>query len=130
LNFLRLIVAGTAIVIPCYNESEKIQYAEFDKFYWSNDSICFCFVNDVITDGTQKNVGNFYEQNNERFQLINLQSNIGKAEAVRQGITVLLQSAQCKFVGFWDTDLATPLSAIVQFVKHIQSNEGLATVCG
>ena len=49
---------------------------------------------------------------------------------MRQGITVLLQSAQYKFVGFWDTDLATPLSAIVQFVKHIQSNEGLATVCG
>ena len=69
-------------------------------------------------------------QNNERFQLINLQSNIGKAEAVRQGITVLLQSSQYKFVGFWDTDLATPLSAIVQFVKHIQSNEGLAAVCG
>ena len=55
---------------------------------------------------------------------------IGKAEAVRQGITVLLQSAQYKFVGFWDTDLATPLSAIVQFVKHIQSNKGLAAVCG
>ena len=69
-------------------------------------------------------------QNNERFQLINLQSNIGKAEAVWQGITVLLQSAQYKFVGYWDTDLATPLSAIVQFVKHIQSNEGLAAVCG
>jgi len=49
---------------------------------------------------------------------------------VRQGITVILQSAQYKFVGFWDTDLATPLSAIVQFVKHIQSNEGLAAVCG
>ena len=69
-------------------------------------------------------------QNNERFQLINLQSNIGKAEVVRQVITVLLQSAEYKFVGFWDTDLATPLSAIVQFVKHIQSNEGLAAVCG
>ena len=33
--------ADTTIFIPCYNESDKIQLAYFDKFFGSNDSICF-----------------------------------------------------------------------------------------
>ena len=103
----------TGIIVPCYNESERIQFTEFDQFLSSNNSICFCFVNDGSTDGTQQILENFTNKNSERCQVINLPTNQGKAEAVRQGNTTLLQSSQFQFVGYWDADLATLLAAFL-----------------
>ena len=120
----------TGIIVPCYNESERIQFTEFDQFLSSNNSICFCFVNDGSTDGTQQILENFTNKNSERCQVINLPTNQGKAEAVRQGITTLLQSSQFQFVGYWDADLATPLAAIPEFIELIQGNKELVAVFG
>ena len=120
----------TGIIVPCYNESERIQFTEFDQFLSSNNSICFCFVNDGSTDGTQQILEKFTNKNSERCQVINLPTNQGKAEAVRQGITTLLQSSQFQFVGYWDADLATPLAAISEFIELIQGNKELVAVFG
>ena len=72
------------IVVPCYNEKDRIQLSEFSQFLSSNDSIFFCFVNDGSTDGTQQKLADFVNRNPERYQVINLSDNQGKAEAVRK----------------------------------------------
>lgn len=118
------------IVVPCYNEMNRIQLSEFSQFISSNVSIYFCFVNDGSTDGTQQKLADFVNRNPERSQVINLSKNQGKAEAVRQGIKTLLKTSKYQFVGYWDADLATPLAEIQIFIEKFQSNKELNAVCG
>ena len=78
---------GTGIVVPCYNEEERLQLSEFSRFFKTNNTTFFCFVDDGSTDDTKKIVADFVDNNVERCQVINLFYNQGKAEAVRHGIT-------------------------------------------
>ena len=78
---------GTGIVVPCYNEEERLQLSEFSRFFKTNNITFFCFVDDGSTDDTKKIVADFVDNNVERCQVINLFYNQGKAEAVRHGIT-------------------------------------------
>ena len=50
--------------------------AQFTRFFY--------FVNDGSTDGTQQKLADFVNRNPERYQVINLSDNQGKAEAVRK----------------------------------------------
>ena len=52
----------TGIVVPCYNEAERIQLQEFSGFLKSNDSTFFCFVDDGITDGTKNILDDFVKR--------------------------------------------------------------------
>jgi glycosyltransferase involved in cell wall biosynthesis len=78
---------GTGIVVPCYNEEERLQLSEFSRFFKTDNTTYFCFVDDGSTDDTKKIVADFVDNNVERCQVINLFYNQGKAEAVRHGIT-------------------------------------------
>ena len=77
----------TGIVVLCYNEEERLQLSEFSRFFKTNNTTFFCFVDDGSTDDTKKIVADFVDNNVERCQVINLFYNQGKAEAVRHGIT-------------------------------------------
>jgi len=118
------------IVVPCYNEMERIELSKFSQFLSSNDSIFFCFVNDGSTDGTHQKLADFVNRNPERCQVINLSDNQGKAEAVRQGINTMLKTSKYRLVGYWDADLATPLAEIPVFIEKFQSSRSLVAVCG
>ena len=74
---------GTGIVVPCYNEEERLQLSEFSRFFKTDNTTYFCFVNDGSIDATQKILADFVDNNVERCQIINLFYNQGKAEAVR-----------------------------------------------
>ena len=126
----QLLKCSTGIVVPCYNEMDRIQLPKFSEFLISNDFIYFCFVNDGSTDGTQKILADFVNLNPERSQLVNLSKNQGKAEAVRQGINTLLKSSKFQLVGYLDADLATPLTEIRGFIQKFKSNNELKAVCG
>ena len=121
---------STGIVVPCYNELNRIQLSEFSQFLSSNDSIYFCFVNDGSTDGTQQKLADFVNLNSKRSKLINLSKNQGKAAAVRHGVITLLNSSKFQFVGYWDADLAAPLTDIKEFINKFKSNKELKAVCG
>ena len=118
------------IVVPCYNEIDRIHLSEFSQFLSSNDFIFICFVNDGSTDGTQKKLADFVNLNPKRSKLISLSENQGKAEAVRQGVITLLNSSRFQFIGYWDADLATPLTDIKGFIHMFKSNKELKVVCG
>ena len=78
---------GTGIVVPCYNEEERLQLSEFSRFFKTDNTTYFCFVNDGSINVTQKFLADFVDKNVECCQVINLFYNHGKAEAVRHGIT-------------------------------------------
>ncbi len=103
------------LVVPCYNEARRLQVDAFRKFQADGARVDFCFVNDGSTDETLEVLDSLQGEQPERFSVLHLQRNSGKAEAVRRGIEASLRGNP-DFVGFWDADLATPLSELPTFL--------------
>ena len=53
---------GTGIVVPFYNEEERLQLSEFSRFFKTDNTTFFCFVDDGSTDGTKKIVADFVKK--------------------------------------------------------------------
>jgi len=119
----------TTIVIPCYNEADRLEVDAFARFVMDHEDIAFLFVDDGSTDGTAEVIDRLVEKCPERLARHSLQRNCGKAEAVRQG-TAEAFNRQSDFVGFWDADLATPLEDIVLFRDVFETRPKLLAVFG
>jgi len=102
----------TCIVVPCYNEAGRLRTEEFIRFARAEPDVAFCLVNDGSSDDTSGMIRRIAAEMPGRALLLELAANHGKAEAVRQGILHAAGRIDCRFFGFWDADLSTPLSAI------------------
>ena len=122
-------MADAKIVIPCYNEENRLDIRRFRDFANSSHSITFLFVNDGSTDKTLSMLQALSASDPGKFAVLDLQPNRGKAEAVRRGILSAID-AHPDYVGFWDADLATPLEAIVQFLEMGESRPELEMIMG
>jgi dolichyl-phosphate beta-glucosyltransferase len=60
---------------------------------------------------------------------LHLAHNGGKAEAVRQGFLLAMRS-DADYIGFWDADLATPLSEIDSFCRVLDAQPAIDAVIG
>ena len=122
-------MASATIVIPCYNEENRLDVATFSKFRPPSHTISFLFVNDGSTDGTAQLFEVLKSSDPARFAVLELQQNHGKGEAVRQGF-LAARDSHPDYVGFWDADLATPLEAISEFIDLAEGRPGLQIVIG
>jgi len=106
---------GSVIVVPCYNEERRLDREAFREFLSSSpDPIFLLFVDDGSRDGTRQMLADLEAYCPERARLLPLAANAGKAEAVRRGMLQAIDWGPDS-VGFWDADLATPLSTIAEF---------------
>src|SRR5262249_34903218 len=121
--------SSAIIVIPCYNEEKRLNLEEFKKFSRESPLQRFLFVNDGSTDGTLRLLENLGNYDPQRFAIHNLPRNVGKAEAVRKGLLRAFD-AEPDYIGYWDADLATPLSAIVDFCALLDARPDLEMVFG
>lgn len=92
---------------------------EFRNFRQHFNAVDFCFVNDGSSDNTGKMLAAFCAEAGEGFRVLDLPVNSGKAEAVRQGVLHIQQEGYA-FIGYWDADLATPLSEIPRMLQIIE----------
>jgi dolichyl-phosphate beta-glucosyltransferase len=120
---------ATIIVVPCYNEENRLHLASFRKFVRQSRSLQFLFVNDGSTDSTAAILDEFVAENRRDFCVHHLSRNSGKAEAVRQGMLLGL-SRQPSKIGYWDADLATPLDAINRFSEVLDCRPETELVVG
>ena len=111
------------LVIPCFNEEHRLPVDKLRAF--RDGSILF--VNDGSTDGTLGLLESLRDEDPSRFSILNIETNSGKAEAVRRGIVAAMER-QPEFVGFWDADLATPLSEIPDFLEVFASKPQIEMV--
>ena len=120
---------STVIVVPCYNEARRLAPEAFRVFgqAWSHGR--FLFVDDGSTDATFAVLAKLAAAVPERFDILRLSSNVGKAEAVRQGFLQALRTDP-EYVGFWDSDLATPLEAIPLFESVFRDRPQTEVVLG
>jgi glycosyltransferase involved in cell wall biosynthesis len=101
----------TVVVVPCYNEAARLKSEEFVKAVDAYPGVQFLFVDDGSKDGTDRVLEALASRDPERLHWLKLTPNQGKAEAVRRGL-VQAMTMPADLVGFFDADLATPLSEI------------------
>jgi len=111
------------LIVPCYNEASRLQIKEFRQA--AAQGLQFCFANDGSTDGTLALLQKEWASE-PRVQIFNAPQNLGKAEVIRHAALDLLkrgelQKRQIQWVGFWDADLATPLSEVLLFRSYHQA---------
>lgn len=117
----------TRIVVPCYNESERLRPQAFLLALEENPALSFLFVNDGSSDDTLRVLTAMQEKNPAQVEIMSLARNSGKAEAVRCG---MLKAVEGPFdnVGYWDADLATPLHVIRDFCTLLDQGETQAVI--
>ena len=116
------------VVIPCYNEADRLDRQAFARFAACNE-VTFLFVDDGSTDSTRQTLIALQESRPDRFKLLALGQNLGKAEAVRRGLLAACESNPT-YVGFWDADLATPLDDILAFRSLLDARPDIEMVFG
>jgi len=120
----------TWLVVPCYNEGERLPVAKFEEFLRRQPEVKMCFVNDGSRDHTAEVLRRLAERNDDRVVVLNLQRNHGKAEAVRRGVLHAIALEPAAYVGYWDADLATPLEELPRFLAAAEEYEDLVVLCG
>lgn len=122
-------MSNTLIVVPCFNESQRLRADSFGEFASRHPNVRFLFVNDGSTDDTLVALRSIESSAPERFSVLELRQNSGKAEAVRRGMLQAFET-DGELVGFWDVDLATPLDAIIEFEQLLHAKPELDMVFG
>lgn len=109
------------IIIPCFNEANRLKAAPFITFIEDSREVALLFITDGSTDNTAGLIKAIGDKAPEQIFSLHLENNQVKAEAVRQGVIHAL-SRPCQYIGYWDADLATPLSAISLFRQYFEQN--------
>ncbi|HEX3702207.1 MAG TPA: glycosyltransferase [Vicinamibacterales bacterium] len=120
--------ARARIVVPCFNEARRLDAEAFVAFATAHPDVALLFVDDGSTDSTATML-NGLEARTTGITALLLTGHVGKAAAVRLGVLAAAQEG-AEFVGFWDADLSTPLSAICEFVEMLSANPRLDIVMG
>ena len=116
-------MARVALVVPCFNEAARLDVDAFRTFQLPGHQLEFVYVNDGSTDNTLQIIQALPGT------VVNLEKNSGKAEAVRRGILAALDRTP-DYVGFWDADLATPLSELPGMMEIAETRSAIQMVFG
>ena len=111
------------VVIPCYNEEERLLSKEFTDFIDTNSGYHLCFVNDGSKDKTLEVLNNLKKGREDFITVYDCEKNGGKAEAVRLGMLHMAKKEDLDYIGFLDADLSTDLSDFDELVSTIENSE-------
>lgn len=111
------------VVIPCYNEEERLLSDEFLSFVNQNTGYHLCFVNDGSKDKTLEVLHNLQKGREDFITVYDCEKNGGKAEAVRLGMLHMAQKTDLDYIGFLDADLSTDLSDFDDLVQTMEESK-------
>lgn len=111
------------IVIPCYNEHDRLETEQFKTFIESHPDYLLCFVNDGSSDGTLSVLNKLRIAHKEQVIVVDCLKNKGKAEAVRAGINYIKRYTRIEHFGFLDADLSTDFEDLKNLVYTIEKSE-------
>ena len=119
-----------SIVVPCFNEADRLPRDSFAEFLGQPSCIRLIFVDDGSTDSTLRLLNELRQSAPDRVSVLALPRNCGKGEAVRRGMHYATETDHPQYTGFWDADLATPLDAISRFVHTLDERPEFEMVFG
>lgn len=117
------------LVVPCYNEAARLNQRAFVEARFDACDLAFVFVDDGSADATRTVLEGMQRERPDAIQVLAYDRNAGKAEAVRRGMLRGL-SMDADYVGYWDADLATPLSELPRFVEVLEGARDVVCVLG
>lgn len=109
------------LVVPCYNEAERLDTEAFLALVRGPDDLRVLFVNDGSRDTTSARLAALAALQPDRIAVLELERNGGKAEAVRSGLRRALREG-APLLGYLDADLATPVSEVRRLVAVLRGN--------
>ena len=115
-----------AIVIPCYNEANRLPVMSYKSFLNKARDVSIFFINDGSTDETGHLIHEMVMEFNEQVHLISLKKNKGKGNAVFEGFNFVLKNHDFKKIAFLDADLATSLEECYQLTNYVEGKISLA----
>lgn len=111
------------LVVPCFNEANRIQLPRFVEFLVAHPQFCCLFVDDGSTDNTYTLLFDVQRAYPKQIELLKLDKNCGKAEAVRRGMLRAFENSEYQYVGFIDADLSAPLEVMKELLKELTEND-------
>lgn len=117
--------AAPLVVIPCFNEEKRLDPARLASLV-DPGGVRLLFVDDGSTDGTAAILAEL-QATVEGVDVLLLPRNVGKAEAVRQG---LLRGAEsgAPMLAYYDADLATPPTELLRLLELLETRADLTFV--
>lgn len=109
-------------VIPCYNESHRLDSRSWLQLIAEGSGAELLFVNDGSTDDTETHLRALAGMHPGRINVLSLARNGGKGEAVRQGLRCALDGG-ADIVGYADADLATPVEELRRMLDVLRSRD-------
>jgi len=122
-------MAETTVVIPCFDEAARLPVDAFAEHARKHADTDFVFVNDGSRDDTLAVLRSLEARAPQRIAVLDQQPNRGKAEAVRVGMNAAFERG-ARFVGYFDADLAAPLSEIARLRAVLEAREAVEMVFG
>ncbi len=122
-------MSKTIVIIPCYNEEERLPKQEFVDAFVKYPQLSFLFVNDGSKDQTLE-ILKMWEEKYDNVIALDKQPNSGKANTVRYGMNYAQEHLQFDFIAYFDADLATPIYEIQKFKQLFTDYPNLMLVAG
>lgn len=119
----------TVLVVPCYNEERRLPVDVFRRFAAAHPAVSFVLVDDGSRDRTADVLAGLAALQPRQFEVLSLEANGGKAEAVRQGMVHALGSG-ADYAGFVDADLAAPLDEVLPMIDVLDRRPDVGVVVG
>jgi glycosyltransferase involved in cell wall biosynthesis len=111
----------TVIVVPCFNEAKRLQLHAFASVRGVPD-FSWLFVDDGSRDDTAQLLRKFCDEAEQGRALLRLPRNVGKGEAVRQGMNHALAHGAI-VTGYFDADLATPVDEMLRIIEVLRQRD-------
>ncbi len=108
-----------AIIIPCFNEANRLPVSAFQSFIAKEKELRLIFVNDGSEDTTLSVLQTLATSNPEQIQVLDLPKNVGKAAAVQQGMRYAKTHFSPQLFAYLDADLSTSLEECLSLSKKI-----------
>lgn len=113
---------NTIVVIPCYNEAQRLKTDSYLRSLKNLPELAVIFVNDGSKDNTLEKLKSLADLLPDQISVLNLDKNGGKAQAVFHGVQLAL-SEKPEYVGYIDADLAVSLEEFQRLLSHAKNNQ-------
>ncbi len=114
------------IIIPFYNEVERISPESFHQIFGRFSHYNFLLVDDGSSDKTIEILEQFQSEFST-VEVLKLAKNVGKAEAIRSAV---LSISDSDYISYYDADLATPFSELDKLIQFSIQNPNYKMVMG